>query len=202
MVPAFFYHYCFIQTFRYCPYVLENIFGNETWRKLNFIEKNNFFFNSGLCGPFSEKRYICFLLNILAALLIILIPNLVRKCQIICTRIWVEEIVFLTFFGTVSKENRFLLLTIATVVKENLPQFISKYFLSWWYFYKQRLSQRLGTWDIFSRRFSIVCISMTTGNLYTDKFSRLCFSICAKYTVSKKKVLLWNPHMSSTLIPQ
>ena len=53
---------------------------------LDFIEKNTFF-NSGLCPPFSEKRYICFLVNILAALLIIFIPNLVRKCQIMCSRI-------------------------------------------------------------------------------------------------------------------
>ena len=129
---------------------------------LNFIEKKNKFFNSGVCPPFSEKRYICFLVNILAALLIIFIPNLVRKCQIMCSRIWVEKN-FLKFFGTVSKENRFLLVTIGTVVKESFPQFISNYFLSWCYFYKQKLSQRLETWDIFSWRFSIVCISMATG---------------------------------------
>ena len=177
------------------PLCIGEYFWKWNLKKVKFYWKKQFFFNSGLCGPFSEKRYICFLVNILAAPLIILIPNLVRKCQIICSRIWVEEIVFLTFFGTVSKENRFLLVTIATVVKENFPQFISKYFLSWWYFYKQKLSQRLGTWDVLSRRFSIVCISMATGNLYTDKFSRLCCSICAKYTV-------YNPHMSSTLIPQ
>ena len=61
---------------------------------LDFIEKNTFF-NSGLCPPFSEKRYICFLVNILVALLIIFIPNLVRKCQIMCCRIRVEEIMFL-----------------------------------------------------------------------------------------------------------
>ena len=75
---------------------------------LNFIEKKTFFFNYGLCCPFSEKRYICFLVNILAVLLILFIPNLVRKCQIMCSRIWVEEIVFLKFFGTASKENMFL----------------------------------------------------------------------------------------------
>ena len=125
--------------------------------------RKTFFFDSGLCRLFSEKRYICFLVNILAALLIILVPNLVRKCQIMCSRIWVEKIMFLKFFGTVSKENRFLLATIATVVKEIFPQFILSYFLSWCYFCRQKLSHRLGTWGIFSRRFSIVCISMATG---------------------------------------
>ena len=59
------------------------------------MKKNFFFFNSGLCHPFSEKRYIWFLVNILAALLIIFMPNLVRKCQIMCSRMRVEEIVFL-----------------------------------------------------------------------------------------------------------
>ena len=54
-----------------------------------------------------------------------------------CSRIWVEKIVFLKFFGTVSKENKFLLVTIATVVKENFPRFISKYFLCWCYFCEQ-----------------------------------------------------------------
>ena len=143
---------------------MENIFGNQTWRYVKFYWKKTFFFNYGLCCPFSEKRYICFLVNILAVLLILFIPNLVRKCQIMCSRIWVEEIVFLKFFGIASKENRFLLVTIATVLKENFPQFISKYFLCWCYFCKQKLSQRLRTWDMFSRRFSIVCIAMATGS--------------------------------------
>ena len=144
---------------------------------LNFIEKKTFFFNYGLCCPFSEKRYICFLVNILAVLLILFISNLVRKCQIMCSRIWVEEIVFLKFFGIASKENRFLLVTIATVLKENFPQFISKYFLCWCYFCKQKLSQRFRTWDIFSRRFSIVCIAMATGSCiwaYTNIFLWFC----------------------------
>ena len=144
---------------------------------LNFIEKKNKFFNLGLCPPVSEKRYICFLVNILAALLIIFILNLVRKCQIMCSRIWVEEIVFLKFFGTVSKENRFLLVAIATVVKDNFPQFISKYFLYWCYFCKQKLSHSLETWDIFSGRFSIGCISMATGPkiwTYTNIFLWFC----------------------------
>ena len=192
---------------------MANIFGNQTWRYVKFYWKKTFFFNYGLCCPFSEKRYICFLVNILAVLLMLFIPNLVRKCQIMCSRIWVEEIVFLKFFGIASKENKFLLVTIATVLKENFPQFISKYFLCWCYFCKQKLSQRLPTWDMFSRRFSIVCIAMATGSsiwayttffmvlwisdlyLYTDKYSRLHCFICPKYTVLRKGVLLWNPHM-------
>ena len=89
---------------------------------LDFIEKNTFF-NSGLCPPFSEKRYICFLVNILAALLIIFIPNFIRKCQIMCSRMIRGNHV------SMIKENRFLLVPIATVVKENFSQFISKYFL-------------------------------------------------------------------------
>ena len=119
--------------------------------------KKNKFFNSGLCLPFSEKRYVCFLVNILTALLIIFIPNLVRKCQIMCSRTWVEEAVFLKFFCTVSKENRFLLVTTPCQGKSS-----SKYFLCC-YFCKQKLSHRLGTWDIFCRRFSIICISMARG---------------------------------------
>ena len=106
--------------------------------------------------PVFWKQYLCFLVNILAALLIFFIPNLVRKCQLMSSRIWAEEIMFLKFFGTVSKENRLLLVIITTVVKESFPQFISKYFLFWCCFCKQKLYQRLGTWDIFSRRFSIV----------------------------------------------
>ena len=92
-------------------------------------------------------------------------------------RIWVEEIVFLKLFGTVSKENRSLLVTIATIAKENFPQFISKHFLSWCYFCKQKLSHRLGTWDIFSRTFSIVCIFMATTPkiwTYTNIFLWFC----------------------------
>ena len=141
------------------------------------MKKKHLFFNYGLCCPFSEKRYICFLVNILAVLLIFFIPNLNRKCQIMCSRIWVEEIVFLKFFGIASKENRFLLVTIATVLKENFPQFISKYFLCSCYFCKQKLSQRLRTWDMFSRRFSIVCIAMATGSsiwAYTNIFLWFC----------------------------
>ena len=119
---------------------------------------------------------------------------MVRKCQIICSRIWIDEIVFLTFFGTVSKENRFLLVTIATVAYENFPQFISNYFLSWRYFYKQKLSQRLGTWDIFSRRFSIVCISMATGRkiwTYTKIFLLFCKFQFYIYIVTNFKVVLF-----------
>ena len=140
---------------------------------LNFIEKKKqFFFNSGLCCRFSENRCICFLVNILAALLF-----LYQTWSENMSRIWIHEEIVSKFFGTVSKENRFLLVTIATVVKENFSQFISKYFLSWYYFYKQKLSQRLGTWDIFSRRFSIVCISMATGPkiwTYTNNFLWFC----------------------------
>ena len=179
--------------------------------------KKTFFFNSGLCRLFSEKRYICFLVNILAALLIIFVPNLVRKCQILCSRIWVEKIMFLKIFGTVSKENRFLLATIATVVKEIFPQFISRYFLSC-YFCRQKLSHRLGRWDIFSRRFSIVCISMARGPTiwtYTNIFLWFCkfqfyiyvltnFKLVLFYLRKiycfKEKVLLWNPHLASSLI--
>ena len=55
---------------------------------LNFIEKKtHIFLNLGLCRSFSEKRYICFLVNILAALLIIFVANLVRKCQMMYSRI-------------------------------------------------------------------------------------------------------------------
>ena len=173
MVPTFFYHYYFIQTFRYCPFVLKNIFENESWRNVKFYwKKKQFFFNSGLCCPFSENRCICFLVNILAALLF-----LYQTWSENMSRIWIHEEIVSKFFGTVSKENRFLLVTIATVVKENFSQFISKYFLSWCYFYKQKLSQRLGTWDIFSRRFSIVCISMATGPkiwTYTNNFLWFC----------------------------
>ena len=74
------------------------------------MNKKQDFLNSGLYWPFSEKRYICFPINILAALLIIFIPNLVRKCQIICSKICAEETVFLRFFGIVCKENRLFLL--------------------------------------------------------------------------------------------
>ena len=135
-------------------------------------KKKQFFFNSGLCCPFSENWCICFLVNILAALLF-----LYQTWSENMSRIWIHEEIVSKFFGTVSKENRFLLVTIATVVKENFSQFISKYFFSWCYFYKQKLSQRLGTWDIFSRRFSIVCISMATGPkiwTYTNNFLWFC----------------------------
>ena len=162
LVPTFFHNYCFIQTFKYCPYVLENIFGNETWRYVTFYWKKQNIFNPGLCWLFSEKRYICFLVNILAALLIIFVPNLVRKCQIMCSRIWVEEIVFLKFSGFVSKDNRFLLVAIATVVKENFPQFKITLFFILMLFLQTKTFSEVGTGDIFSRRFSVVCISMAT----------------------------------------
>ena len=143
---------------------------------LNFIEKK-LFFNSGLCCPFSEKWYICFLVNVLASLLIIFVPNLVRKCQMMCSRIWVEGIVFLKFFGTVFKENRFLLVTIATIVNENFPQFISKHFLSWWYFCKQKLYQRLGTWDIFLEDFLLLAFPWKQGPKFGHIPTFFCGSV-------------------------
>ena len=91
-----------------------------------FLEKKEHFFNSGLCCLFSEKRYICFLVYTLAALLTILIPDLVRKYQIMCSRIWAEEIVFLKFLAL---HPKLLLVAIETTDKENFPQSKLKYFL-------------------------------------------------------------------------
>ena len=197
MVPTFFYHYCFIQTFRYCPYVLENIFGNKTWRYVKFYWKRNKFFNLGLCPPFSEKRYICFLVNILAALLIIFILNLVRKCQIMCSRIWVEKIVFLKFFGTVSKENKFLLVTIATVVKENFPRFISKYFLCWCYFCEQNFLTGLEHDIFFLEDFLLFAFPWQQGPKFGHIPTFFCgsvnFSFISIYWQIFKVVLFYLP---------
>ena len=43
------------------------------------IEKKTIFLNSGLCQPFSEKWYICFVVNIVATLLIVFVPNFFQK---------------------------------------------------------------------------------------------------------------------------
>ena len=173
---------------------------------LNFIEKKTFFFNYGLCCPFSEKRYICFLVNILAVLLILFIPNLVRKCQIMCSRIWVEEIVFLKFFGTVSKENMFLSRMIFLNSYQSIFYadviFANKNFLRGFEheicfledFLLLALPWQQGpAFEHIQHFFMVLWISDLY--LYTDKYSRLHCFICPKYTVLRKGVLLWNPHM-------
>ena len=179
--------------------------------------KKTFFFNSGLCRLFSEKQYICFLVNILAALLIIFVPNLVRKCQILCSRIWVEKIMFLKIFGTVSKENRFLLATIATVVKEIFPQFISRYFLSC-YFCRQNFLTGLEGEIFFLEDFLLFVFPWQEGpqfghiptffcgfvnfsfiSTYWQIFKLVLFYLRKIYCF-KEKVLLWNPHLASSLI--
>ena len=43
------------------------------------IEKKTIFLNSGLCQPFSEKWYICFVVNIVATLVIVFVRNFFQK---------------------------------------------------------------------------------------------------------------------------
>ena len=88
---------------------------------------------------------------------------LVSWCKIRCSRIQTEEINFWQFLETVSKENRFSLVTLATVAKESFPPCKSNNFLFWfvWCIYEVLLWST--TSDIFTRKFSIVLVTMVTS---------------------------------------
>ena len=106
---------------------------------------------------------------------------------------------FLKFFGTVSKENRSLLVTIATVAGENFSQFTTKHFLSWCYFCKQELSHRLGTWDIvlFLEHFLLFAFSWQQGPKFEHIPTFFCgsvnFSFISIYWQILKLVLFYLP---------
>ena len=80
-----------------------------------FLKTNNFFVIQGFGVTFLKKKhYMCFLVNILAVLLIILYQTWSEVVKLCTLGYELRKI-----FGTASKEIRFLLIIIGIIIKEN-----------------------------------------------------------------------------------